>query len=371
MEKQNTNRLNSLDALRGFDMLWIMGAAGIVTSLHDLTGGNALGWLSEQMEHVPWSGFHMMDLVFPLFLFISGVSFPFSLAKRTAANEPKNKIYIHILKRALILVLFGILYNNGGFKFEFDTLRYASVLSRIGLAWFFGALIYMHTRRAISRYLWVFFLLLSYSLLISLVPAPDAPADADIFSPEANIVAWFDRRFLPGILCGGNYDPEGFLGIIPAIATALIGMLTGSFLAKADLSSQKKTISLGLTGILMIIASLLLNIVIPINKALWSPSYVLVTGGISLILMTLFYWIIDVKGFNNWTFPLIVIGLNSITIYMAQSIIGFWNTNEFFFGGFTAIFPKDVASLISSCGYLMICWVFLLFLYKKKVFLKV
>jgi predicted acyltransferase len=371
MEKQTNNRLKSLDALRGFDMLWIMGAAGIVTSFHALSGGSFSGWLSEQMEHVSWSGFHIMDLVFPLFLFIAGVSYPFSLAKRIAANESYKKIHMHLLKRALILVFLGIIYSNDGFKFELASLRYASVLSRIGLAWFFGALIFTHTKRDLSRYIWIFFLLLSYSLLIALVPAPGRPAGADIFSPEGNIVAWFDRMFLPGALYGGNFDPEGILGIIPAIATALIGMLAGSLLSKADISQQKKTLALGLAGISLIIGALLLNTVIPINKALWSPSFVLVAGGISLMLLTLFYWIIDVKGFNKWAFPLIVIGLNSITIYMAQSIIGFWVATSFFFNGFSDILSKGAAALIYNCGYVIVCWLFLWFLYKKKIFLKV
>jgi len=296
MEKQAGTRLKSLDALRGFDMLWIMGAAGIVISFHDLTGGVFSGWLTEQMEHVPWSGFHMMDLVFPLFLFIAGVSFPFSYAKRKAANEPKKKIYGHLFKRAALLVFLGVIYNNEGFRFEFASLRYASVLARIGLAWFFGALIFINTQRNISRYIWAAGLLLFYSLLTALVPAPDAPAGADIFSPEGNIVAWFDRLFLPGTLYGGNFDPEGLLSVIPAIGTALIGMLTGSYLHdNAGKSETSKITRMSIAGVILILAALLLNTVIPINKALWSPSFVLVAGAISLLLLTLFYWIIDVK----------------------------------------------------------------------------
>lgn len=372
MEENKTNRLQSIDALRGFDMLWIMGFETVIISLSALAGGNVLQWMARQMDHVPWNGFHFMDLIFPLFLFISGVSFPFSLAKRRANNNTNQEIHKHIFIRAFILVILGIIYSNDGIKFNFATIRYASVLARIGLAWMFGALIYMHTGKNSVRFIWIVAILLFSSILSGLVPAPDAPAGASIFSPEGNIGPWFDRQLLPGKFYGGNFDPEGFLGIIPAIATALIGMMSGTLLAdKGRISANKKAAILFISGAVLIAASQLFNMIIPINKALWSPSFVFITAGISLVLLSLFYWVIDVKGYKKWTFPLRVIGMNSITIYLAQAIISFMTVSAFFFGGFAALFSKEVADLINACGYVIVCWLFLWILYKKDIFLKV
>ena len=369
METQKKSRLQSIDALRGFDMFWIMGGPAIIASLYAITGSSFWEQINEQMEHVPWHGFHFMDLIFPLFLFIAGVSFPFSLAKRRTGNETDQRIRQHVFKRAILLFIFGLIYNG---LFRFDQIRYASVLARIGFAWMFGALIYMHTRKTQARVLWALGLLVFYGLLISLVPAPDAPVGIGIFSPERSIVAWFDRMFLPGVLYGGNFDPEGYLGLIPATSTALFGMLSGSLLAsKGTISPVRKALYLFVAGIVLLIATILLNLVLPINKALWSPSFVLITGGISLLLLSLFYWVIDVKGYRNWSFPFQVIGLNSITIYLAQQIIDFWGISNFFFGGIASMFSKDTGSLILSCGYVLVCWLFLWFLYQKKIFLKV
>ncbi len=369
METQKKSRLQSIDALRGFDMFWIMGGPGIIASLYAMTGSGFLGAVNEQMEHVPWHGFHFMDLIFPLFLFIAGVSFPFSLAKRRANNQTNQQIHRHIFQRAILLFVFGLIYNG---LFRFEHVRFASVLARIGFAWMFGALIYMHTNKLKTRVIWAFGLLIFDSLLLSLALAPDAPAGTDIFSPEGNIAAWFDRMFLPGALYGGNFDPEGLLGLIPATSSALFGMLSGELLASSGkITSEKKALYLGGAGIVFLVGALLLNFVVPINKALWSPSFVLVTAGISLLLLALFYWIIDVKEYRKWSFPFQVIGLNSITIYMAQSIVDFWGISNFFLGGIASMFSKEAGGLILSCGYIAVCWLFLWFLYKKKIFLKV
>ena len=364
------NRLYSIDALRGFDMFWIMGGAGIVLSLANLTGVEWLEWLGNQMNHVEWKGFHIMDLVFPLFLFIAGITFPFSVFKRHKNGQTNSQIYRHIFTRAFILFLFGLIYN--GF-FEFDGhLRIASVLARIGFAWMFGALIFVNTKKTSVQLIWTFGLLIFYSLLFSLVPAPDAPVGTDIFSSQGNIVAWFDRIFLPGRLYGGNYDPEGILGIIPATSNALFGMMTGTFLlSRGKITQNKKTLYMLSSGIILLFAAVMLDPVIPIIKKMWTPSFVLITVGIGLILLSVFYWIIDVKGLKKWAFPFRIVGLNSITIYMGQSIINFELIRNFFFEGIASKCPKELGAIVLSIGYVLVCWIFLWFLYKKKIFLKV
>ena len=184
MENENKpaiKRLYSLDALRGFDMFWIMGGEGIFVGLATLTGLPIFKWWAEQCEHVPWHGFHFYDMIFPLFLFIAGISFPFSLAKRIANNDSRKSIYKHVLSRGLILVLIGIIYNNG-VNFDFAHLRYGSVLGRIGLAWMFASLIFMNTKLNI-RIVWLCVILIGYWVMLRLFPAHDL-GSTDIFSRE-------------------------------------------------------------------------------------------------------------------------------------------------------------------------------------------
>ncbi len=369
MSDKKTNRLESIDALRGFDMLWIMGFPGIIFALANLTGAGWLAGIGDQMEHVKWEGIHLMDLVFPLFLFIAGISFPFSVAKRRENGQKESQIYKHIFTRALMLFLFGLVYN-GLFKFD-GNLRVASVLARIGFAWMFGAIIFINTEKTSVRLIWSFGLLVFYSLLFALVPAPDAPVGSNIFSPEGNFIAWFDRMFLPGRLNDKIFDPEGLLGLIPAIPNALFGMMTGSLLLSEKINPEKKSLYILIAGIVFIVGAVVFSSVIPIIKKMWTPTFVMVTVGIGLILLSFFYWVIDVKNYRKWAFPFRVIGLNSITIYLGQKIIKFGIIRDFFFDGFAAKFPKEIGDLILSCSYVLVCWIFLWFLYKKKIFLKV
>lgn len=368
--EQPTKRLQSIDALRGFDMFWIMGGPWIIASLHGIFGGHALEWLNVQMEHVPWDGFHFMDLIFPLFLFIAGVSFPFSLDKRRENNQSDRVIYKHSFKRVVTLIILGLIYN-GLLKLDLHTARYASVLAHIGIAWFIASIIFMNVKKNITIIWWITGILISYGLLNLFVLSPNALGN-NPFLPENNIVTQFDRWFLPGVLYNGNFDPEGILSVIPAIATALIGMLAGRFLNSIKVKKQSiKAIILFAAGSGFVLLSFAVNLLIPFNKALWSSSFVLLTGGISLVLLSLFFYIIDVKGFVKWTFFFRVIGMNSIVIYMAQPIVNFYGIADFFLGGLAAKFSPEYSSLLLSIGYVAACWLFLWFLYRQKIFIKV
>jgi predicted acyltransferase len=373
MENENkpvTRRLHSLDALRGFDMFWIMGGEGIFVGLATLTGWPVFQWWAEQLEHVPWHGFHFYDMIFPLFLFIAGISFPFSLAKRIAMNESQRSIYIHVISRGLILVLLGILYNNG-VKFNLDTLRYGSVLGRIGLAWMFAAIIFMNTKLGF-RIVWFCGLLIGYWLLLLLFPAHDL-GSTDLFSQEGNLTSYIDRILMPGRLYLGNHDPEGLFSTIPAIGTALLGMFTGEFLLSKYLNDKplRKVFYLVTAAIVLMIIGQIWNIVFPINKNLWTSSFVCFVGGLSLLLFSIFYLVIDVWQYKKWAFFFVVIGMNPITIYLAGRIINFKSATRFFFGGFEAILPQTWTHLIDGIGITAVGWIFLYILYKKKIFLKV
>ena len=368
--KTTNERLLSLDALRGFDMFWIIGWGGIWHGLAQLTDWPLFNWWSMQMTHVEWDGFHFYDMIFPLFLFIAGISFPYSLEKSMQKGLSKKGIYYRIIKRGLILVFLGLVFN-GFFRLDFSAQRYSSVLGRIGLAWMFAALIFMNTKRN-GRLLWCAGILLFYWLALALVPAPDFP-DAARFSMEGNLACYIDRVFLPGRIYDPLYDPCGLSGIIPAISTALLGMLTGAFVktSKEGFTQMKKVGYMAVAGIGLVLIGLLWSLVFPVNKPLWSSSYVCLAGGLSLLLFDLFYWIIDIRGYRRWTLFFTVIGLNSITIYMAQSIINFRFTANYLFGGLIKLFPESWAQFLNNLTLITVCWLFMYFLYRKKIFIKV
>ncbi len=368
--KTNNDRLLSLDALRGFDMFWIIGWGGIWHGLAKLTDWPVFNWWSVQMTHVQWEGFHFYDMIFPLFLFIAGISYPYSLDKSLQKGVTRKTLYFRIFKRGIVLVLLGLVVN-GLLKFDFATQRYVSVLGRIGLAWMFAALIFINTKLS-AKIIWCAGLLIFYWLLLAFVPAPDFP-DAPRFSMEGNFASYVDRTFLPGRTYNPLYDPLGILGTIPAISTALLGMLTGMFVktSKEGLTQMKKVGYMAGAGVGLVLLGLLWGLVFPINKPLWSSSYVCLAGGLSLLLFVLFYWIIDVRGYRRWTLFFTVIGLNSITIYLGQQVINFRYTANYIFGGIMNLFPETWAQFLDNLTLITVCWLFLYFLYKQKIFIKV
>lgn len=368
--KPASKRLYSLDALRGFDMFWIMGGEGIFTGLAILTGWPVFEWWAKQLDHVPWHGFVFYDMIFPLFLFIAGISFPFSLAKRIASNDSRSSIYKHVITRGVVLVLLGILYNNG-LRFNFDELRYGSVLGRIGLAWMFAALIFMNTR-LVWRIVWFCTLLLGYWFALMLFPAHDL-GSSDIYSMEGNLASYVDRLLMPGKLYLKIHDPEGLFSTIPAIGTALLGMFTGEFMMSKFLSDKpiRKVFYLVAAAVILMVIGKVWNLTFPINKNIWTSSFVCFVGGLSLLLFAIFYLIIDVWQYRKWAFFFVVIGLNPITIYLVNRIVNFRNASRFFFEGFTQILPENWTEFINGIGITAIAWIFLYILYKKKIFLKV
>lgn len=370
MTKPAADRLHSLDALRGFDMFWIAGGAMMFQALATGTDAGWIDWISSQCEHAQWNGFRFFDLIFPLFLFIAGVSFPFSLASRRSRGHTNTQIHRHIIQRGIVLVLLGIIYN-GFFRLDFENLRVASVLSRIGLAWMFGALIAMHAR-PIWQGIWLVGLLLGYYAMMMLIPVPGYGA-GDL-SMEGNLASYIDRMIVPGKLYLGIHDPEGLFSTIPAISTALFGILTGELLKlkKQVLSDYRKAGIMLASGIVLILLSLVWNLSFPINKNLWTSSFVLLTSGISHILLSFFFTVTDIWKIRGWSFPFVIIGLNPITIYLAQAgMINFWSTAQYFFGGITGKLSPHAQDFWNAAAYFLVSWLFLYFLYRKKIFLKV
>jgi predicted acyltransferase len=369
--EKKQERLLSLDTLRGFDMLWIAGGEYLLVTLAALTGWPFLQWAAGQMDHVEWEGFRFYDMIFPLFLFIAGISMPFSILKRQKRGESMKKIYLHLVKRLILLILLGLIYN-GILNLDFEKQRYSSVLARIGIAWFLAAVIVLNTSVR-GQVLWFIGILLGYFAIMKLVPVPGF--GAGVLTPEGNLAAFIDQKLLPGRLCCYTFgDNEGLLSHIPAICTALLGTFAGHLLISDDrrLTGLKKGLILLLAGIAALALGKLWSLSFPIIKNLWTSSFVLFAGGWSLILLAVFYLIIDVWGFKQWTMPFVVIGLNSITIYMLNSgIINFEEMGRYFFGGMANQLSELAQPVIIATGTVICMWTFLYLLYKNKIFLKV
>lgn len=366
---ESNQRLQSIDALRGFDMLFIMGFSGLVVALCSLFPNGSECWLAQTMKHVEWHGFAHHDTIFPLFLFLAGLSFPFSYAKQCSLGATRRQIYLKIVRRAAVLILLGLIYN-GLLKFNFENLRVCSVLGRIGIAWAIAAVLYINfsrtTRIAISGVI-----LVAYWLIVGYIPSPDVEG-ADPFSMQGSIVGYIDRLITPGRLYKDNiFDPEGLFSTIPAIVTAMFGIFTGEYVRSEKHSGNRKVLSMLVAAVVMLALGLLWSLVFPINKSLWTSSFVLVVGAYSLAMFALFYYLIDVRGWSRWSLPLQVIGMNSITIYMAQKIISFNHTNKFLLGGIANALSEEWGTLLLKVGYVAVCWLFLYVLYRKKIFLKV
>lgn len=361
-------RLLSLDALRGADMFFIVGGEALILALAGLFPESGfMKGLAAQMVHVDWHGFHFMDLIFPLFLFISGVTFPFSLSSQQKKGMTKRQITLRCIRRGLILVVLGWVNGEILSCTDFANFRYASVLGRIGLAWMFASIFNLWFNRKVCWTIIPTFLLGYWALLVAF-PEPGM----DPFSQEGSLVGRIDRMLLPGRLYLGNHDPEGWLGLIPSIVTAMLGIEAGRILKdKAKTEMRKVALMIGV-GVLFIVIGELWDFVMPINKNLWTSSFVMLTGGISFCLLATFYLIIDVWGFRRWAFFPAVIGMNSITIYIARKVIDFNHTADFLFTGFIDnLFPEPVRPLIFTMCYIACWWGFLYFLYRQKIFLRV
>ncbi|MFO1092052.1 MAG: DUF5009 domain-containing protein [Planctomycetaceae bacterium] len=359
-------RLVSLDALRGFDMFWIMGAERIVHEAAKLTDWPWLDWLSDQLHHPEWHGFKFYDLIFPLFLFMAGASMPFSFDKRLARGDSKGRVALHVVIRGLVLVLLGAIYN-GLLSFQWPDTRLPSVLGRIGLAYLFAGLIALNTGWR-GRLVWFAGLLIGYWAALKFVPVPGFGA-GDL-EPGHTLTDYIDRTLIPGKLYKEVRDPEGLFATIPAIGTALAGAMTGQFLKDSQRSGYFKTAAMAVVGAICLALAHFWDRDFPINKNLWSSSFVLHCAGWSLLFLSLFYLVIDVWRLRRWAFFFVVIGMNSILIYMLPKFIDFKFMLERLLGG-ALPHTGAYAPLLGAVAVLALKWLLLYFLYRKRVFLRV
>ena len=359
------DRIASIDALRGFDMFWIAGGEEIFHSLHRVIGSPVTAALDLQLRHVVWQGFRFYDLIFPLSLFIVGLVLPFSLTRRLERGANRGTLYRHLARRLALLFLFGLIYN-GLLDFNFHELRVAGVLQRIAVCYFLAGIIVMNASVRAQAIL-TGAILIAYWAILGLIPVPGFGAGA--LTPEGSLAAYLDQNLLPKPYCCYTFgDNEGVLSTLPAVGTVMLGVLAGHWL-RSSATPKRKGLGLTLAGVACLLVGNLWGIWFPIIKNLWTSSYVLVAGGWSLLLLALFYWVIDIRRWRRWAFFFTVIGLNPITIYLLSS--------QFDFGHITRIF---VRGFIDSLGpaqpvvwdflVMMTGWLFLYFLYRKKIFLK-
>jgi len=349
-------------------MFWIMGAEEIVNTLANATGSPALQAIANQLTHPAWNGFHFYDLIFPLFLFMAGVATPFSVGRELEKGNGRKKVLWRVVKRGLILVILGLIYNNGLHLRPFEDIRFPSVLGRIGIAYMFANIIFIYSKRN-TQIIWFWALIVGYWLMLKFTSAPGFPM-GDL-TMEGNFASYIDRTILPGRLYLGIHDPEGLVSTIPAISTGLLGILAGSFIKNSPHKGSRKAFWLAVTGAGFIILALIWNLNFPINKNLWTSSFVCLVGGISLLLLSLFYYVIDVLGYKKWAFFFKVIGMNSILIYMSGRFINWEYATRGFFQWLGDLTVVEYRLVVMAICYVAVKWTFLYFLYRKKVFLRV
>ena len=363
-----TRRLTSIDALRGFDMFWIVGGDVAVRAWAKWAGWPPPSLVETQLEHVPWEGFRFYDLIFPLFLFLVGVVIPFSLASQRARGASPARMHLRILRRTALLFALGLL-ANGVLQFDWGNLRVAGVLQRIAVCYGCAALIVLHTGVR-GQVVTAAALLLGYWALLALVPAPGGVAGD--YSIEGNLAGYVDRHYLPGRILQRYYgfgDNEGLLSTIPAVATPLLGALAGQWL-RSERPASVRLLGLTLAGVACLAVGIAWGTVFPVIKNLWTSSFVLVAGGWSLLLLALFHGVIDVLGWRRWAFFFTVIGANAITIYVVPRFLDFPKVAKFFFGG-AIRHSGSFEPVALALAVVLVEWLFLLFLYRKGWFLRV
>jgi len=361
-------RLISLDVLRGITI------AGMIL----VNDAGSWEYIYSPLQHSEWHGCTPTDLVFPFFLFMVGISVTLALGKRISSGTDTSGLVIKIFKRSALIFLIGMLLN--GFPYyDLSTIRIPGVLQRIALVYLFCSLIFIRTTW-MGQFRWAVALLTGYWFIINFIPVPGVgPANLE---PATNLGAWLDNLLLGGHLWSHTkvWDPEGLLSTIPAISTGLSGVLTGH-LIKSDLSDTRKVAWLFTVGAICIFTGLLWDLSFPINKALWTSSYVLYTSGIAMQCLALCYWFIDVLGYKGWTTPWVAFGVNALSAYVLSGllarIIGLVQIGEQSLKGwiFENLFLSWLGPYNASLAFAMV-FVLCLFipswiLYRKGVIIKV
>jgi len=370
-------RLISLDVVRGITIAFMI----------LVNNGGSGKYSYAQLEHSAWNGWTLTDLVFPSFLFLAGVSIVLSTESRLARGESKATLRLHVFKRFVILFLLGLLVNTFPL-FQLSTIRIYGVLQRIAICFLLASLLYLWNNKA-----WVFVstavvALLGYWILMRWVPIPGIgvpTVNVPLLDPNQNWVAWLDRKLLMGHLYEGVRDPEGLLSDIPSMGTILLGVLAGKWL-RQPISLGTKAAGLLGASIAGLVLGNIWNIWFPINKKLWTSSYVLFAAGCTLLLMAICFYAVEIKEWTRgWTYPWLVFGSNAITAYVFSELLAGAINSVFIREGAVAVslqqyiynhfyYPlvnPSFGSLLYSLSFVLVCFIPVLVLYRKKIFIKV
>ncbi len=368
-----TGRMLSLDVFRGITI------AGMILV------NNPGSWdaIYSPLEHAKWHGWTPTDLVFPFFLFIVGVSITLSLARRAETGGSKRDLYVKIVRRTLIIFALGLALTAFPYN-DAATFRVPGVLQRIAVCYFFASVIFLNTRWRAQAAI-AAALLLVYWAAMRLIPVPGFGAGN--LEMEANLAAYVDRTVLGHHVWAQAkvYDPEGILSTVPAIVTALAGVLTGHLL-RSRREPMEKVAAMFVAGVACIVAGWVWNFWFPVNKALWTSSYVLLTAGFALQLLAVCYWLIDIKGYRAWAKPFLVFGSNALAVYFLSEAfvrtvdaLGFKTADGSETNLLALIYEKVFAPLASPLNASLmfavctvLCWLCLMWiLYRRRVFIKV
>lgn len=395
-------RLMALDALRGFDMFWILGGDALARALDRMDKNPVTETLSTQLTHVDWDGFRFYDLIFPLFVFMAGVSTVYSLSKAYEEGG-RGRAVRRVLVRTLLLFLCGIFYS-GGMSNPWPNIRLLGVLQRIAIGYGGAALIFLAIgpKRPGRIAAVTAGILAGYWALLTYVPFPDvrlnketlAPLIAQAgtddpktvlslvqgttrghFEPGYNLTNYLDFRYLPGRKYDTYYDPEGILSMLPAIASALLGILAGTLLRESQAKPVLKAFALLALGAALAAAGFQWDATFPIVKKIWTSSFVLVAGGFSMMLLGLFYLVIEVIGLRFWAWPFVWIGTNAITLYLLSNLMGYGRIAARFVGGDVSVWLNEnvatgMGGLVQALLSLAIVFVIARFFHKNKIFLR-
>ena len=384
-------------------MFWILGADALGHTLPKIADIAPFRFLDVQLEHKTWAGFGFYDLIFPLFVFIVGVSLVFSIT-RSIGNRGRIETAKHIVFRTVVLFLLGVFYN-GGLTNGWPDVRVLGVLQRIALAYGATGLLFCFLQPRVLAHLTVA-LLVGYWALLTFVPiravhlerhalpaqmgvaAPTLPQARDFYQattqrvtggyePGMNLTNQIDFEYLPGRLYDAYWDPEGILSTLPAVASCLLGVFAGLLLRRSDRTPQQKITWLVAGGLLALAAGFLWGLQFPIIKKIWTSTFVLVAGGWSLLLLAGFYYIVDVRQWRRWCVPFIWIGMNPITLYLANNLVNFrrliaprlvgGNVKTFLDNAVAAGVGDMVIALVALGLTLWLAR----FLYERKIFLRV
>jgi len=341
------------------------------------------------LKHARWNGWTPTDLVFPFFLFIVGVALAFSFAGRLQRGESRRTLLSHVLRRGFILFAIGFLLHGFGARFQLDHWRVYGVLQRIAICYVISAVLVLYSGRSARLAAIAATCLVSYWVLMRYVPVPGfgVPVrDIPLLDPDRNRAAWLDRKLLMGHLYEGTRDPEGVLSTIPALATSLLGVLTGQWLRSTRNITQRAA-GMFVAGLIGVGLGEFFNLWFPINKKLWTSSYVLLTAGLALMTLALLYWLVDGKRWRGpWTKPFVILGMNAIAAYVFAELLAIFliGVNLHLAGGATMSWGEFIyqqwfvplgsppnASLYFSVAFLLVCFFVMWVLYRKRIFVKI